>query len=65
MQDQIDKPCPITNVSMKSGLEGRNNSGTANPVVFTDTTVSMKSGLEGRNNAGIKPGERLESVLSQ
>ena len=37
------------NVSMKSGLEGRNN-----PVVKrkenTGANVSMKSGLEGRNN---------------
>ena len=36
-------------VSMKSGLEGRNNF--ANAVLFTsDNVVSMKSGLEGRNN---------------
>ena len=39
----------LTAVSMKSGLEGRNNSAriistTAHPV------VSMKSGLEDRNN---------------
>ena len=38
-----------SNVSMKSGLEGRNNP----PLLAlrqTCNTVSMKSGLEGRNN---------------
>ena len=47
----IDGARPWTNVSMKSGLEGRNNSGFGvMPLVLGDL-VSMKSGLEGRNNA--------------
>ena len=36
-------------VSMKSGLEGRNNCRPGN-TSSTASTVSMKSGLEGRNN---------------
>ena len=36
-------------VSMKSGLEGRNNLGDY-VMEQTDILVSMKSGLEGRNN---------------
>ena len=36
-------------VSMKSGLEGRNNRPAHRPP-GTAATVSMKSGLEGRNN---------------
>ena len=36
-------------VSMKSGLEGRNNLGEPLPLPVADS-VSMKSGLEGRNN---------------
>ena len=37
-------------VSMKSGLEGRNNGAEARPVCVALVAVSMKSGLEGRNN---------------
>ena len=37
-------------VSMKSGLEGRNNAELVGEDV-ADKIVSMKSGLEGRNNA--------------
>ena len=36
-------------VSMKSGLEGRNN-GMSYHVITDELIVSMKSGLEGRNN---------------
>ena len=36
-------------VSMKSGLEGRNN-GEESASVYNTLAVSMKSGLEGRNN---------------
>ena len=36
-------------VSMKSGLEGRNN-WAASIAEASDSSVSMKSGLEGRNN---------------
>ena len=43
-------PLHFLGVSMKSGLEGRNNAG---QVLYRQTRgrgVSMKSGLEGRNN---------------
>ena len=38
-------------VSMKSGLEGRNNNHQVGKISGKDCRVSMKSGLEGRNNA--------------
>ena len=38
-------------VSMKSGLEGRNNM-QVDTHIPEEPTVSMKSGLEGRNNCG-------------
>ena len=41
-------------VSMKSGLEGRNNQDRGQ-VHGRETNVSMKSGLEGRNNIRNKP----------
>ena len=43
---------PKKQVSMKSGLEGRNNLA-ADPAILEagPDAVSMKSGLEGRNNA--------------
>ena len=41
----------IREVSMKSGLEGRNNQVRMLWVYNTYFAVSMKSGLEGRNNA--------------
>ena len=37
-------------VSMKSGLEGRNNAANGHAAIDTLRRVSMKSGLEGRNN---------------
>ena len=37
-------------VSMKSGLEGRNNVGLTAFFTAKGALVSMKSGLEGRNN---------------
>ena len=37
-------------VSMKSGLEGRNNRGIYTAEGDIKVIVSMKSGLEGRNN---------------
>ena len=37
-------------VSMKSGLEGRNNAVGGRVLCLVDGRVSMKSGLEGRNN---------------
>ena len=40
----------IMMVSMKSGLDGRNNSG-GRPNGKRLNEVSMKSGLDGRNNA--------------
>ena len=40
------------NVSMKSGLEGRNNADAADQVLDA-VGVSMKSGLEGRNNRAL------------
>ena len=38
---------------MKSGLEGRNNTGIHRQRAREDG-VSMKSGLEGRNNQGVR-----------
>ena len=43
-------PSRRRDVSMKSGLEGRNNVCRNPGVVFGVLFVSMKSGLEGRNN---------------
>ena len=43
------EPTYTVDVSMKSGLEGRNNSGLKRLQTHC-RTVSMKSGLEGRNN---------------
>ena len=37
-------------VSMKSGLDGRNNAPAGGAVVSAVGVVSMKSGLDGRNN---------------
>ena len=54
-------------VSMKSGLEGRNNSGTVEGIRAA-LYVSMKSGLEGRNNllrnsvASFTPNSSLNEV---
>ena len=63
--------CPVVGddarwvyVSMKSGLEGRNN---YHPAKSTDRHlphVSMKSGLEGRNNALHLGNNRTESITS-
>ena len=51
-------------VSMKSGLEGRNN--LAKAVASGDRAmVSMKSGLEGRNNQIEAMAGMLSSLLSQ
>ena len=41
-------------VSMKSGLEGRNNT-PHHGRPWRQERVSMKSGLEGRNNRSVKP----------
>ena len=48
-------------VSMKSGLEGRNNENPENPEKKEDY-VSMKSGLEGRNNISEKIGYESRPV---
>ena len=46
--------CLLANgVSMKSGLEGRNNA-LVPQALATALTVSMKSGLEGRNNTVVE-----------
>ena len=51
-------------VSMKSGLEGRNNAiGQAGKPMAA--SVSMKSGLEGRNNPRANPETALTASLSQ
>ena len=50
-------------VSMKSGLEGRNNTLVAEGDNLPDW-VSMKSGLEGRNNAANKS-KTLSGLVSQ
>ena len=42
---------PVLTVSMKSGLDGRNNASVTTVVVIV-AAVSMKSGLDGRNNEG-------------
>ena len=44
----------LLSVSMKSGLEGRNNI-VNNDFCKSSIVVSMKSGLEGRNNPGSIP----------
>ena len=51
-------------VSMKSGLEGRNNI-PAGGVESLAEDVSMKSGLEGRNNATPTPARRHHAPRSQ
>ena len=54
---------PQNKVSMKSGLEGRNNQLRGGPTPSKDRSVSMKSGLEGRNNAGVfAPAKAAELV---
>ena len=42
-------------VSMKSGLEGRNNMIGSDKGISASHGVSMKSGLEGRNNGCLEP----------
>ena len=51
-------------VSMKSGLEGRNNPPTDASQGTRKQFVSMKSGLEGRNNDPDQPGHRLAGSVS-
>ena len=46
----VERSALIREVSMKSGLEGRNNQVRMLWVYNTYFAVSMKSGLEGRNN---------------
>ena len=48
----VDSSCSAELVSMKSGLEGRNNERFFSPARLK-LLVSMKSGLEGRNNSAI------------
>ena len=54
-------------VSMKSGLEGRNNAENQSRTALTNS-VSMKSGLEGRNNSvscwGVSPQDDYVSMKS-
>ena len=52
-------------VSMKSGLEGRNNHRDRPADSFGDVDVSMKSGLEGRNNAKLSVTAKAASDPSQ
>ena len=60
MADRGDKAGKM--VSMKSGLEGRNNLGDL-WILVDFAIVSMKSGLEGRNNnAGTAGGKKLSEV---
>ena len=49
MYNQCYEHIADTLVSMKSGLEGRNND-RASDAAECSSHVSMKSGLEGRNN---------------
>ena len=49
IKDVLTKLFPNQSVSMKSGLDGRNNPGHAD-VQSGVSGVSMKSGLDGRNN---------------
>ena len=65
--EQFDKVAYISSragqVSMKSGLEGRNNR--KHPVmIYTPTAVSMKSGLEGRNNNGHHAARAARQLVS-
>ena len=41
---------PAKEVSMESGLDGRNNDAATYQQLIRETTVSMESGLDGRNN---------------
>ena len=50
-------------VSMKSGLEGRNNE-IRQQELNIPNAVSMKSGLEGRNNPGIYRNVKVFDVVS-
>ena len=52
-------------VSMKSGLEGRNNQLRQRSRWTRTRRVSMKSGLEGRNNVETKEFLELRDELSQ
>ena len=53
------------NVSMKSGLEGRNNDDPSKVRTLTRVMVSMKSGLEGRNNMKLSKGWKTPRPKSQ
>ena len=55
-QSSLTTQSSIILVSMKSGLEGRNNAELAGESVADKLTVSMKSGLEGRNNGSCMSG---------
>ena len=50
MEPHENRSSRILAVSMKSGLEGRNNDESLRDLLGEDARVSMKSGLEGRNN---------------
>ena len=52
-------------VSMKSGLEGRNNMATKIEETGFADFVSMKSGLEGRNNMRPSAADITRTVWSQ
>ena len=54
----------LIGVSMKSGLEGRNNI-TITLVGAFPEMVSMKSGLEGRNNFFSRHSQAASSAMSQ
>ena len=47
---------PNIDVSMESGLDGRNNSNPARLGSAASVLVSMESGLDGRNNKGAQTG---------
>ena len=51
-------------VSMKSGLEGRNNYGRSGSYAQL-LNVSMKSGLEGRNNAAVLFGKNKPAAWTE
>ena len=55
----------ISRVSMKSGLEGRNNPDNLDDDLSIQDLVSMKSGLEGRNNGILDRLAPLNIDLSQ
>ena len=55
----------LAQVSMKSGLEGRNNVAIAVSVMTVSFHVSMKSGLEGRNNSAKTHGAGSSGNMSQ